>query len=327
MHAVLRNADYGGIKTIRKREAHVFCFALAFGIVSALGFNLSTDAMALDNTWYTEQWADQGAAISLKVRAKVHDEKSPYQRIEIYETETFGTLMTLDGLVMVTDRDNFIYHEMMSHPALFSHLHPRRVLIIGGGDCGTLNEVLKHDTVEIEEQVELDERVTRVAEKFFPELCASNNDPRARLHFADGIEWVAHAAPASYDVIIIDSTDPVGPAAGLFSETFYRNCLRALAKNGVVVGQSESPLFHADLIRSMHRSLRAAGFGDVATLNFPQCTYPSGWWSATLASKDGSLSSFRESDATQKRFATRYYNAAIHRAARHAPQFLTELLR
>src|SRR5713226_7848371 len=202
--------------------------------------------------WYTEEWAGEGSAISLKIKQKVHDEQSPYQRIEIYETETFGTLMTLDGLVMVTDRDNFIYHEMMTHPALFTHPSPKRVLIIGGGDCGSLREVLKHPEVELVEQVELDERVTRVTEKFFPDLCESNNDARAKLHFADGIQWAADAKPESYDVIIVDSTDPVGPAAGLFSEDFYRNCLKALTHNGAVVGQSESPLFHARLIRSKH---------------------------------------------------------------------------
>ena len=278
--------------------------------------------MALDQSWYTEQWAEQGAAISLKIRDKVHDEQSPYQRIEIYQTETFGTLMTLDGLVMVTDRDNFIYHEMLSHPALFTHPSPKRVLIIGGGDCGTLHEVLKHNGVELAEQVELDERVTRVAEKFFPALCESNGDPRARLQFADGIKWVADAGAGSYDVIIVDSTDPVGPAAGLFSETFYRDCLRALSDNGVLVGQSESPLFHAALIRSVQQALRLAGFSDVATLNFPQCTYPSGWWSATLACKKGMPMQFREGDAAGKPLTTRYYNAAIHRAALATPQFL-----
>ena len=249
--------------------------------------------MALDKTWYTEEWAGQGSAISLKIKDKVHDEKSPYQRIEIYETETFGTLMTLDGLVMVTDRDNFVYHEMMSHPALFTHPDPKRVLVIGGGDCGTLHEVLKHQSVEQAEQVELDERVTRVSEKFFPELCESNHDPRAKLLFADGIKWVAEAKPETYDVIIIDSTDPVGPAAGLFSESFYKNCWRALRPHGVVVGQSESPLFHADLIRSVQKSFKAAGFRDVATLFFPQCTYPSGWWSATMASKSESATRTR----------------------------------
>lgn len=278
--------------------------------------------MALDKTWYTEEWAGQGSAISLKIKDKVHDEKSPYQRIEIYETESFGTLMTLDGLVMVTDRDNFVYHEMMSHPALFTHPDPKRVLVIGGGDCGTLHEVLKHPSVELAEQVELDERVTRVSEEFFPELCESNHDPRAKLHFTDGIKWVADAQPGTYDVIIIDSTDPVGPAAGLFSEAFYKNCRRALRPKGVVVGQSESPLFHADLIRSVQKSFKAAGFRDVATLFFPQCTYPSGWWSATMACQDGSVAQFRARACASKTFATRYYNHDIHAAALACPEFL-----
>jgi spermidine synthase len=276
--------------------------------------------MALHDNWYTEEWAGQGSAISLRLAHKLHDERSPYQRIEIYETETFGRLMTLDGLVMVTGRDNFIYHEMMSHPALFTHPDPKRVLIIGGGDCGTLREVLRHPTVVLAEQVELDERVTRVAEQFFPELCESNRDPRARLHFEDGIAWVARAAPGSYDVIIVDSTDPVGPAAGLFAEEFYRNCHRALAPDGIVVGQSESPLFHAELIRAVRARLRAAGFREVATLHFPQCTYPSGWWSATLGGKGGGFGTVRDA----RRFPTRYYNLAVHRGALASPEFLAD---
>lgn len=272
--------------------------------------------------WYTEEWAGQGSAISLRIKSKLHEETSPYQRIEIYETETFGTLMTLDGLVMVTDRDNFIYHEMMTHPALFTHERPERVLIIGGGDCGTLREVLKHDEVRHVDQVELDERVTRVAEQYFPELCAANDDPRAHLHFQDGIRWVHEARAGSYDVIIIDSTDPVGPAAGLFSRAFYGDCYRALRHDGLLVGQSESPLFHAPLIKSVHEALRAANFLDVATLYFPQCTYPSGWWSATLGRRDATLASFREEAAIDRNFATRYYNNGIHRAALASPEFL-----
>lgn len=282
--------------------------------------------MSLDHHWYTEEWDAQGAAISLKIKAKLHDEQSAYQRIEIYQTETFGRLMTLDGLVMVTDRDNFIYHEMMTHPALFTHADPKQVLIIGGGDCGTLREVLKHQRVIQAVQVELDERVTRVSEYYFPELCASNKDPRARLEFTDGIQWVADAAPDSYDVIIVDSTDPVGPAAGLFSETFYANCRRALKPGGIIVGQSESPLFHASLIRAMHDALRGAGFAAVATLNFPQCTYPSGWWSATFASKDGALPGFSVTDKSAKMIPTRYYTADVHRAALSLPAFLNQEL-
>ncbi len=276
--------------------------------------------MTMDGLWYTEVWAGQGSAISLKTARKLHDEQSPYQRIEIYETEGFGRLMTLDGLVMVTDRDNFIYHEMMSHPALFSHAEPKAVLIIGGGDCGTLHEVLKHPVAEVV-QVELDERVTRVAEQYFPELTASNHDARARLLFTDGIAWAADAEAGKFDVIIVDGTDPIGPAAGLFSEAFYKDCWRALRPGGILAAQSESPLFHADLICSMHGALRAAGFSDVRTLPFPQCTYPSGWWSATLAGKGCSLDSPREQP-----LRTRYYNPSIHRAAFALPQFLREQL-
>jgi spermidine synthase len=282
--------------------------------------------MALDSRWYTEEWAGQGAAVSLKIKRKLHEEQSPYQRIEVWETETFGRLMTLDGLVMVTDRDNFIYHEMMSHPALFTHPEPESVLIIGGGDCGTLHEVLKHPVKQVT-QIELDERVTRVSERFFPALTASNRDPRARLHFADGIQWIKDAKPENYDVIIVDGTDPIGPAAGLFSEAFYKDCWRALKAGGLIAGQSESPLFHAGLIAAMRQALRGAGFKDLQTLHFPQCTYPSGWWSATLAGKDGAVSQFREQDARSKRFATRYYNAGLHRGAMALPEFLQNQLR
>lgn len=281
--------------------------------------------MALDSHWFTEEWAEQGAAISLNIKRKLHEEQSPYQRIAIWETGTFGRLMTLDGMVMVTDRDNFIYHEMMSHPALFTHPNPESVLIIGGGDCGTLHEVLKHPVKQVT-QVELDERVTRVAEQFFPALCASNNDPRATLRFADGIRWVKDAKAASYDVIIVDGTDPIGPAAGLFSEAFYKDCLRALRPDGLIAGQSESPLFHAGLITAMHQALRGAGFKDARTLHFPQCTYPSGWWSVTLAGKDTSVAQFREQAALNKTFGTRYYNAGIHKGALALPEFLHEKL-
>ena len=283
--------------------------------------------MTLDNTWYTEQWAEQGSAISLKLKQRLHDEQSEYQRIEIFETETFGRLMTLDGLVMVTDRDNFVYHEMMTHPTLFTHPDPKRVLIIGGGDCGTLKEVLRHPGVALAEQVELDERVTRVAEQFFPALCASNKDPRARLHFADGIKWVADAEPDSYDVIIVDSTDPVRTGGWpVLGGVLPQLLIRALGAHGVVVGQSESPLFHADLIVAMHQALRAAGFADVGSLQFAQCTYPSGWWSATMARKSGKVADFREADARAKTFPTKYYNADLHRGALAMPEFLRAAL-
>ena len=146
--------------------------------------------MVLDDNWYTEASHDLGLGFSLRIKSKLHEEQSAYQTIAVYETETFGRLLTIDGLVMLTDRDNFVYHEMMTHPALFTHRNPKKVVIIGGGDCGTLKEVLKHPGVEEAWQVEIDERVTQVSEKYFPELSESNRDPRANFFFGDGIQPV-----------------------------------------------------------------------------------------------------------------------------------------
>ncbi|MFI3199857.1 MAG: polyamine aminopropyltransferase, partial [Methylococcaceae bacterium] len=270
--------------------------------------------------WFTEQVPGAESAFSLKIKQKLHEEQSEFQHLEIYETETFGNLMVIDGCTMVSTRDNFFYHEMMSHPALYTHPNPKRVWIIGGGDCGTLREVLKHPSVEHAVQIDIDERVTRLAEIYFPELCESNNDPRADLKFIDGIKWVKDAAPNSVDIIIVDSTDPIGPALGLFSEDFYRDCFNCLSENGMIVQQSESALFNMKLIGEMRNAMSASGFGHLQTLFFPQCLYPSGWWSATIASKTA-LTAFREQDSINKPFETVYYNVDIHKASLAQPEF------
>lgn len=281
--------------------------------------------MSLDDSWFTEPHAGAGSAFSLRITEKLHEERSPFQLIEIYDTETFGKLMVIDGCYMVTGRDNFLYHEMMTHPALFTHPDPKRVLIIGGGDCGTLREVLKHQDVERVWQVDIDEAVTRLSEKYFPELCESNGDIRARLLFEDGIQWIKDADDASIDIIIVDSTDPVGPAEGLFGEAFYRQCQRALHSDGILIQQSESPLLHLELIKGMHKAMRDAGFRETRTLHYPQPSYPSGWWSATLASKETTgLDGFREHDVRNRTFKTRYYNADIHKACLAQPEFCRE---
>lgn len=277
--------------------------------------------------WFTEVFAREGTAFGLAVTDKLHEEQTRYQYLEIYQTRTFGRLLVLDGCVMLTERDCFLYHEMMVHPALFTHPEPRRIAIIGGGDCGTLREVLKHPEIEHCVQVELDEQVTRAAERWFPALCEANGDPRAVLRFMDGARWIREAAPASLDLIIVDSTDPTGPAASLFTPDFYRDCLRALTPEGILAQQSESPLLHGDtLIRPMHRHLRSAGFHHRHTLTFPQPAYPSGWWSCTLASPQGSVTRFRDDAAATKSFSTRYYNRDIHRGALAVPEFMKSLL-
>lgn len=280
--------------------------------------------MTLNDDWITEICEDGGSAFSLKRGDRVFERQSPFQKVEVFQTETYGKLMLIDGCTMVSTRDNFLYHEMMSHPVLFSHRSPRRVAIIGGGDCGTLREVLKHPEVERAVQIDIDEVVTRAAEEHFPELCESNTDPRAELLFIDGIQWMKDAEPGSLDVIIVDSTDPIGPGEVLFTPAFYDACHRALADGGMVVQQSESPLIHMAILERMYHSLKAARFSDARTLFFPQPIYPTGWWSATIGAKNTHLDGFREADAADRTFSTLYYNEEIHRAAFAQPEFFRQ---
>lgn len=286
----------------------------------------ASEQQSSDQNWFTERHDRSGSSFGLRVKELLHAEKTPFQTIEIYDTTDWGKLMVIDGCTMVSTRDNFLYHEMMSHPALFTHARAKRVVIIGGGDCGTLREVLKHEEVERAVQVDIDERVTRLAEKYFPELCESNGDPRAELLFIDGIKYMAEHEPESLDLIIVDSTDPVGPAEGLFGADFYASCYKALRPSGMLVQQSESPLVHLDLIKAMRSAMRVADFQSVRTLTFPQPLYPTGWWSCTMARKGADLSGFRERGAQTKQFPTRYYNVDIHRAALAMPEFMREAL-
>ena len=282
----------------------------------------------IDNTqWFTEIFGNEGTSFGLSVKRKLHDEHSQFQHMEVYETETFGNLMVLDGCIMLTERDNFLYHEMMSHPALFTHNNPERIVIIGGGDCGTLKEVLKHPGVKQAWQIDIDELVTRMSEKYFSSLCESNSDPRATLLFDDGIQWIKDQPDNSLDIIIVDSTDPVGPAEGLFAVDFYADCYRALKSDGILVQQTESPLLHLEsIIKKAHNDMQKAGFCHTKTLPFPQPVYPTGWWSCTMASKETDLSRFREKAAQEKPFTTDYYNKGIHIGALCAPEFMRRAL-
>ena len=277
--------------------------------------------MTLDSTWISETCEESGSVFSLKIDAKLYEERSEFQQIAVYKTTHWGNLMLIDGYTMVSTLDNFLYHEMMAHPVLYTHPAPLKVAIIGGGDCGTLREALRHPEVKHITQVDIDERVTRVAETYFPELCEANDDPRAELLFIDGIQWIKDTPAGSLDVIIVDSTDPKGPGEVLFSPEFYTACHRALNDNGLIVQQSESPLIHTNILEAMYRDLFRAGFADIRTLFFPQPIYPTGWWSATLGCKDRDIRGFRQADVDNRAFETRYYNADIHTAAFAAPEF------
>ena len=277
--------------------------------------------------WLHENFTHTGSAFGLRIKRKLEEVQSPFQKIEMYESTDWGNVMLIDGAMMVTTRDNFFYHEMMAHAPLFTHPDPKNVVIIGGGDCGTLREVLRHPGVASAVQCDIDQQVTRMAEKYFPELCENNNDPRATVMFDDGIAYMANAAAESIDVIIVDSTDPVGPAEGLFNRAFYATCLRALRPDGLLVQQSESPLALMHLILEMRGAMREAGFQDFRVLPFPQPCYPTGWWSCLIASKRAcDLSAFRKADAAAKPFETNYYTAEVHQGALAMPPLMQRAL-
>lgn len=280
------------------------------------------NTLNMNSKYFTEYDDIGGLAFSLQINQKLHEEHTDFQKIEIFETSQFGNLMVIDGFIMLSTRDNFLYHEMMSHPALFSHPNPKHVAIVGGGDCGTLQQVAKHDCVDIIDQIEIDERVTRLSEIYFPELCTANEDKRVNFQFQDAITWMQETDKNSIDIIIIDSTDPIGPAEGLFQKDFYQSCISALSTDGLLIQQSESPLLHWESItKPMSKEMSMAGFNQIRTLFFPQPVYPSGWWSATMAAKND-IHLVRDKDAKLLSFDTKYYNYDTHLASFALPNFL-----
>ena len=279
--------------------------------------------MDTQDNWFIEYFKPTGSAIGYRITDHLDHVVSPYQTIDIYQTTDWGKLMVIDGAVMLTTRDNFLYHEMITHPALFTHPNPQRVVIIGGGDCGTLREVLKHSSIQSVSQCDIDMMVTRMAEKHFPELCSANQDPRAELRFGDGCAYVRELPGQSVDLIIVDSTDPIGPAEGLFNHAFYLDCKRALKDDGILVQQSESPLGLTNLIIQMRAEMSRANFSSLRTLPFPQPCYPTGWWSVTMASKIPDFTfTIHRSRALSSTLQTQYYCMSLHQAALQPPPFL-----
>lgn len=235
--------------------------------------------------YFYEYSDDVDTIFGYVIKKRVEVIQTQFQTIEIFETKQHGYLMVIDGFVMLTSRDNYFYHEVMGHSCLVAHPDPKDVLIIGGGDCGTLSEVLSHQSVKSCTQIDIDKHVTELALKYFPELAQKNKDPRATVKFDDGVKWLKEADQSSYDVIIIDSTDPIGPGEGLFNQEFHNQCFRALRDDGIVVQQSESPLFQRKILDGIRSNFSRSGFNEVTTLAYPQPCYPSGLWSATLGSK------------------------------------------
>jgi len=231
-------------------------------------------------------------------------------------------MLVLYGSIMVTEKDEFVYHEMLSHVPLFAHPNPKRVLIIGGGDGGTLREVMRHKGVRAT-MVEIDEMVVQTSQKYLPSIGTAFKNPRAQVLFEDGERYLANCKE-KFDVILVDASDPVGPAEVLFQKPFHKNVARCLNPGGIFVTQSESPFFHQKTVKGIQRNLREI-FPVVRlyTANIP--TYPSGFWSFSLCSdKIDPVAQFKESRVRKANLKFKYYNAALHRACFALPSFMLE---
>lgn len=271
--------------------------------------------------WYTE-FQTPAVGITCKVTRTLIEEHTGFQHMAIIETEQFGRMLVLDGMVQTTEKDEFVYHEMIAHVALNTHPNPRRVAVIGGGDGGTIREVLRHPSVEEAVLVEIDGRVVEASREFLPSISSGLSDPRVTVHVADGIQHIRDAEGV-YDVVLIDSTEPVGSAVGLFSPEFYADVRKALREDGIMVAQTESPFFNQDLIRRTQAGISAAF--PVTRLYLAHVpTYPSGLWSFTL----GSLrhDPLQVDPAAIREMPTKYYNRDVHFAAFQLPSFVKDLV-
>lgn len=252
-------------------------------------------------------------------------EQSPFQDIMIVETQGLGRMMVIDGCVMLTEKFEYLYHELLVHPAACCHADPQKALVIGGGDGGTVRELLRYPSIQVVDLVEIDEAVVRLSREFLPSISHGFDDPRVTIHITDGVEFLKHA-PASYDLILIDSTDPVGPAEGLITESFYANCHRALRAGGILTLQSESPLVHASELQQIWYNVNAI-FSKCHVYHGPIPMYPSGWWSFVWASDHGDpQQNFQAHRAKSISEHLQYYNADMHPALFALPNFLQRLL-
>jgi spermidine synthase len=274
--------------------------------------------------WFYEE-NQASSRLGIRVTEHLHGERSEYQKIDVYDSEFFGRFLTLDDLMMFTERDEFVYHEMLTHVPLCSLPAPERVLIVGGGDAGCAREILKHSTVRQVVQCDIDERVTRVCERWFPWLEAVFEDPRFEARFADGVEYIREHED-SFDLILIDSTDPIGPAVGLFQSEFFEAARRALREGGVLVNQTESVHWAPELVAAVVGQMREV-FPEVSTYWGAIPTYPSGSWCWSYASGTRRPHDhFDEERARQVAASCRYWSPELQRAAFVLPRFLQQAL-
>lgn len=275
--------------------------------------------------WFTE-YQTENLGLTARIKETLYAGRSEYQEVAVVDSLEFGRMLVLDGVFQTSVFDEFIYHEMIAHVPLFVHPDPKTVLVIGGGDGGTVREVVKHLSVEVVEMVEIDGLVVDVSKKYLPEISVALNDnhPKLRLKIGDGIKHIQEVEN-KYDVIIVDCSDPIGPGEGLFTRAFYQNVHKALKPDGLFVQQTESPFFHQDLIKRLKADI--SSLFPVTRLylaNIP--LYPSGLHCFTIGSKQYDPSQ-AELNRIPENLGTRYHNREIQKSCFALPTFVQALLK
>lgn len=270
---------------------------------------------------WAQEYQSKNLVLSYRIKETLHTERSQYQDIAIVDTYQYGRMLLLDSVVQTTELDEFVYHEMITHVALSAHPNPRKVLVVGGGDGGSIREILKHESVEQAILVDIDERVVELSKQYLPSISCALDDPRVTVTIQDGLEYVKKAKN-EFDLIIVDSTDPIGPAVGLFAQEFYRDLNAALKEDGMFVAQTEPPWASKTFLPELHSVFHKI-FPCVKLFlaNIP--TYQSGMYSFTVCSK--------KYDPTvplpgKHVPGTKYYSPEMHKAAFVLPPFVAELV-
>ena len=277
--------------------------------------------------WYTEEHT-KNVRFSIKVDKQLISVKSDFQRIDIFESQEFGRFLTLDGFMMLTEKDEFIYHEMITHVPMAVNPKAKKILVIGAGDGGTVRELVKYEHIKRIDMVEIDKMVVDVCREYLPKTANKLDDERVHIYYEDGLKFV-RSKTNEYDIVIVDSTDPFGPGEDLFTREFYGNCFNALKDDGILVNQHESPYYEADAKATAraNKQLRAVfPFATVYQLHIP--TYPSGHWLFGFASKKYNPVEDLKADEWNKfGIETRYYNTELHKGAFALPNYVKDLIK
>lgn len=277
--------------------------------------------------WFSERHTPD-VKFSIKVDKQLYSAQSDYQRIDVFDSKEFGRFLTLDGYMMLTEKDEFIYHEMMVHVPMAVHMNAKNILVIGAGDGGVIRELTRYNTIENIDMIEIDEEVVKVCKEYLPKTSCKLDDERVHISYQDGLKYVRNCENM-YDLIIVDSTDPFGPGEGLFTKEFYGNCYKALKEDGIVVNQHESPFYKEDALAMQRAHKRIVSSFDISKVyqaHIP--TYPSGHWLFGFSSKKYHPTNDFDGEKWDKLgIKTKYYNTRLHKGAFALPNYVEELLR